>query len=389
MFALVAALAMVGCGDDDEDPSAGQVTAEAGAGQTVNLGQTVTLNGVGNDTGGGTLTFLWEVTNRPAGSVAFITSPLTSSTSFTPDVAGNYTVRFTVVSSTGGQATDDVGITVEQSTTLTTPVDISGSISTDSVLTKIATTGADYRVTSTVFMSAKLTIEPGVIVEFSDDTGLAIGTEGTLVAIGTQTNPITLTGVQQTKGFWKGIELESNNAMNELTYVNVEFGGSGGFDGAGLLSNLIVQQSGRVKITNSSFTDSDGYGIYTRDLESVLPEFSNNTLTRNEAPVMTLINHYHYFDGASDYDGNTNDYIDSDWSNDEVDENVTWNALNVPYRMANNVETIQADVVVSPGVELLGQPNGGLAIGVNGSFNAVGTAGNIISIRGEQDVDGY
>lgn len=388
ILAIVGTMALVGCGDDEDDPS-GQVSANAGTDQTVTLGQVVTLNGTGNDTGGGTLTYLWEITTRPSGSVAFISNPLVTSTSFTPDVAGTYIVQLTVLSTSASQATDQVTITVEQSAVPTTPVDIAGSINADSILTKIATSGPDYRVTSTIFMGAKLTIEPGVIIEFTDNTGLSIGSQGTLVAVGTLANPITLTGVQKTKGFWKGIELESNNAMNEMTYVNVAFGGSEGFDGANIRSNIVIQGSGRIKIANSNFTDGEGYGLFTRNLESSLPDFANNTFTRNSAPIMTRINHYHYFDGVSDYSGNADDYIDSYWSQSPVSQDVMWSALNVPYRMAANVERIEADVVVSPGVQMIGQPNGGISIRTSGSFNAIGTSTNMIILKGEQDVDGY
>lgn len=386
--AMISTMAMIGCGDDEDDPS-GAVTASAGADQTITLGQTANLNGTGTDTGGGTLTYLWEIDSRPAGSTVFISNPLVASTSFVPDAAGIFVLELTVVSSTGQQATDQVTITVEQGTVSMTPLEIRGTINTDSVLTKIATTGADYLVTGTVTMNAQLTIAPGVIIEFADNQGLAIGTQGTLVAVGTTTNPIVLTGQQKSSGFWKGIELESNNVMNEITFVTVEYGGSGGFDGANLLSNLVVQESGKVKITNSNFTNSAGYGIYTRSLESELPEFTNNTLTDNEAPIMTRINHYHYFDASSDYSGNTDDYIDSYWSNQDVTEDVTWNALNVPFRLANNVEEIISDLVVSPGFEMIAQPNSGIEVVNAGSMSAVGTMTDPIIFRGEQDVDGY
>ncbi len=376
-----------GCGDDDGSETPG-VTADAGADQTVTLGEVVTLDGNGTDAAGGALIYLWEITTRPTGSTTVITNPLIEDPSFTPDVVGVFTARLVVTNSAGAQASDEVVITVEQGEA---PEEIGGTISANTTLiNRIANPALpDYIASTSVFVNAALTIEPGVRIVFADNQGMAIGTSGSLVAIGTAAENIVFTGTEMTRGFWKGIELESNDSQNEITYCVIEYGGSSGFDGANLLSNLIIQASGRVKITNSSFMNSGGYGLYTRTLEASLPSFSNNTFTSNEAPVMTRINHYHYFDANSDYSGNTDDYIDSYWSNQNTSDDVTWNALNVPYRMANNVERIESDINIAPGAEFLGQPNGGIEVIPGGSMNATGTSANNISFVGEQDVTGY
>ncbi|TRX62567.1 hypothetical protein FNH22_00280 [Fulvivirga sp. M361] len=387
-LALMAGLVTFsGCGDDDE-PSTPGVTVNAGADQTVTLGETVSLDGTATDAAGGSIIYLWEITVRPAGSVTIIASPLLEDPTFIPDAIGEYTIRLTATNDAGSQASDEVIVTVEQGMA---PEEIGGTISTNTTLVnRIASPLLpDYIASSDVLVNAVLTIQPGVRIVFADDEGLSVSPSGSLVAVGTSAEGIVFTGVQSTKGFWKGIELESNAAQNEMTYCTVEFGGSSGFDGANLLSNLMVQQSGKVKITNSDFTNGSGYGLYTRSLESALPDFANNTFTANEAPVMTRINHYHYFDAGSDYTGNADDYIDSYWSNQNTSENVMWNALNVPYRMANNVEQIESDIAIAAGAEFLGQTNGGIEVVAGGSLKAVGTAVNTIDFSGEQNVRGY
>ncbi len=378
-------LVLSGCDSDDDDPAPMQVTVDAGSDQTIELGQTVNLAGSAT---GGILVYLWEVTDRPVGSIAFISNPTDANTTFQPDEAGQYTLTLTATNEELATESDELILTVQQGEG---PEEIGGTIGTDlTLINRIADPLLpDYIASTDVFVNATLTIEPGVQIVFEDDRGMAVSSSGAIISVGTASENIIFTGVQKTKGFWKGLELESNDDDNELTYCIVEYGGSSGFDGAGLLSNLIVQESGRVKITNSQFTNSGGYGLYTRTLESALPQFANNALTDNVAPIMTRINHYHYFDAASDYTGNTDDYVDSYWSNADTDENVTWNALNVPYRMANNVEQIASDITIMPGAEFLGQPNGGLEVTPNGSLNAVGTVTDNISFVGEQDVRGY
>ncbi len=381
---FIGVLFFYGCNStDDPIPS---VVVDAGVDQSITLGEAVNLSGTAT---GGTLVYVWEITTRPVGSVVFITNFLSATTSFVPDVVGEYTVTLTVTNQDGDEGTDEVIITVEEGDG---PTEIGGTIDADMTLINRVEDPLlpDYIASSNVTVNATLTIEPGVRIVFEDDKGMSINTGGALIAVGSSAENIIFTGVQQEVGYWKGLEIESNDAKNELTFSVIEYAGSSGFDGANLKANLMVQNAGKVKITNSIFRNGAGYGLYTRHLESDLPTFSNNIITGNEAPVMTRINHYHYFDSNSDYSGNNDDYIDTYWSNGgDVEEDVTWNALNVPFRMAPNVDQIAADVTIEPGTNFIGQPNGGLEVIVGGSLNAVGTANDNITFVGEQDVRGY
>jgi len=390
-FLLVLNLTVLGgflflssCSDDD-DPAPIVVTVDAGADQIIELGESANFTGIAT---GGAIIYFWEVVERPVGSLAFFTDPVTVSTSLTPDVAGEYTIRLTVTNELFTTATDELILTVEQGDV---PEEIGGTIDSDLTLVNRFDdpTLPDYIASSGVTVNATLTIDPEVLIVFADNVGMAVSSSGAIVAVGTAAQNIVFTGVEKTDGFWRGIEVESNDATNELTYCTIEYGGSSGFDGANLLANLIIDGAGRLKITNSRFTNSGGYGLYTRTLEAILSEFASNTITANVAPVMTRINHYYYFDMASDYTGNDEDYIDSYWSNVDTEEDVTWTALNVPYRMANNIEQVSSDITIMPGAEFLGQPNGGIEVTPNGSLNAVGTATDNISFVGEQDVRGY
>jgi hypothetical protein len=70
--------------------------ANAGPSQTVNVGQTVQLDGSGSsDPSGLPLTFLWTLA-APAGSSAKLPDPTAAKPTFTADVAGDYTASLTV-----------------------------------------------------------------------------------------------------------------------------------------------------------------------------------------------------------------------------------------------------------------------------------------------------
>jgi hypothetical protein len=79
--------------------------------RTTVAGTGVTLVGMGSDPDGGGVTFAWSVVARPGGSSASPSPPTSASTSFTPDAAGDYTLRLCV--------TDDESVTVCCTTTVT------------------------------------------------------------------------------------------------------------------------------------------------------------------------------------------------------------------------------------------------------------------------------
>ncbi len=71
--------------------------ANAGMNQSVNVGTQVTLNGSGSsDPDGNTITYVWLLTSKPAGSAATLVNPATVSPKFTPDIVGSYTAQLIV-----------------------------------------------------------------------------------------------------------------------------------------------------------------------------------------------------------------------------------------------------------------------------------------------------
>lgn len=71
--------------------------AHAGTGQSVTVGDTVTIDGSGStDANGDSLNYRWTLTTAPSGSTASIADTSASITSFVPDVAGMYVAQLVV-----------------------------------------------------------------------------------------------------------------------------------------------------------------------------------------------------------------------------------------------------------------------------------------------------
>lgn len=84
-----------------------------------------------------------------------------------------------------------------------------------------------------IINGAKLTLQPGFMMEFEANTGLYIRQNAALSAVGTASNPIRFTGASAVAGFWDGLYFSNtNNPLNELTHVEISHAGGDSSIGA-------------------------------------------------------------------------------------------------------------------------------------------------------------
>ncbi|MDO1450066.1 PKD domain-containing protein [Rhodocytophaga aerolata] len=385
---LTAIITLAACKKDDElkpapEPQA-KVTASAGADQTIKSGQVVALDGsASKDSKGTALSYAWIFTKKPAGSTTLLVNGTAAKASFTADVAGEYELELTVAN-IHGQAKDNVLITV-------TPPDLvalSGEITTDRILENINPdpTKPDYLVTDHLLLKAKLTVKPGVIIEFENDKGLHVFPQGTLVAKGTQAERIVFTGKTKTAGFWKGILLESNNELNELDFAAIEFAGSSSFMQlqADIRANLTLVSStnaaSSIKVANTLFAFSGGYGMYVQGM-SELNGFSTNVFSKNTGSALYVpARQVHKLDAASVFTGN-NGYngVETSGIINHFTE-VTWPDLtdNGSYYVTGDI-SVQSGLQLAQGVSLEFMQGLVMRVENNGYLYAAGELTNKIT----------
>ena len=128
-----------------------------------------------------------------------------------------------------------------------------------------------------------LTIDPGNTLQFTTNGLLGIG--GHLIALGTATEPIVMTGLPQTIGIWRGIVVNGGTfqAGAQLDYVTLEYGGNDIHganievaDGTFSIRNSIIRYSlnDGVKVdpkAGGSIMESQIYGNTLQGVNNTVP----------------------------------------------------------------------------------------------------------------------
>ena len=132
---------------------------------------------------------------------------------------------------------------------------------------------------------ATLTIEAGATIVF--DRSKTITIYGGFKAVGTAKSPIVFTGKGKTPGYWSGLKyFRTNNADNILDYVTIEYGGE--YYAGLFIDSENASSYTRISVTNSTFKDNAGAGIYIRYDRLGYPKYnkdidSSNTFINNES----------------------------------------------------------------------------------------------------------
>ena len=268
------------------------ITADAGADMTVAVNQVVTLDGSKSEASEGTLSYEWMIDSKPAGSAAMLDDDSAVKPTITPDVVGDYVITLTV-SNGNAQDSDQVILTATNGGSDETE-SIEGEITENTTWTNHIDSPVvpDYILTGNTYLSAELTIEPGVLIHAEEDVVLTVTENGVLMASGTSGEMINMTASNASGGqHWKGIKIVSTDIRNELNYVNISYAGNSEFtdfdDYVDTEAVIALLDGGVLNINNSIVNNSKGYGMYIRYGE--LLSFSNNIFEDNAANGIGLM----------------------------------------------------------------------------------------------------
>lgn len=366
------------CKEEEVAPALeNRLVAIAGTDQTVHRNEPIILDASASKDGNNRpFTILWSLKAKPQGSSASIAKADTVKTSFTPDVAGLYIVKLTIAQGTWS-AIDEVAFTVAdpQSEDPQTVV-INEDIITNTTLIDIFDDPSriDYLVTESINVEAEFIIMPGVVMAFAEDKGLQI-VNGFISAKGTANNLIIFKGSDNIAASWKGILIHSNSEFNEFEHVRIEQGGSSAFNESAVRANLAIAgttfSGGAVKIRETLFKSSGGYGFYLQGM-SLLNHFSSNSFIDNERAVYIAASQLHKID-VGNHTANTGTLEIETGGPVIREEPITWKRIDNGHYLVTSPITISSGVTIEPGASF--HMRTGMTINVtdNGYLKAVGS----------------
>lgn len=387
---LLAAIPLIfsSCSDTSTGPNSSDPTLEAVISyspQSPGVGEQVTLDGTGSkdDQSIGYDTE-WSFVSKPTNSTATISNTTQSTTTFTPDVAGDYVVKLQI-SNASESVSDEAETTISVTASDAKYVELSGSIDTDRTLEDIFTdpTKKDYLVTGDLEVNARLTVEPGVVIHFQEGLGMKVRSNGKLVAAGEAGNKIVFTGTSQSvNGYWQGINVYSNSVENKISHAEISYAGSKSAGTYFAAAALTVDQA-KVQLTDVTISNSGEYGIQTRRSGSEFP-MQNMVFEQNDSDhAYVHISQIGYFDAASSFDGGHVTAFGGDTAGD-----MTIADLNGAKYKVNDFVEFSDNITIDAGAEFEFIADAGIDINPGSVIKAQGTADNKIIFTGTSKTPG-
>jgi hypothetical protein len=255
-----------------------------------------------------------------------------------------------------------------------------GYFSQDRVLVNDPQRPIDYRIDCWARITGSLRIEPGVVIEFENHSGLLVDMDNNTFEInGTANEPVLLTGTSKQKGYWRGIFFtEAHNPNNIIEHTIIEYAGSQNLTNSSPIYEGSLALRGvsgtppqsltldHVEIRNGGSIGLDFHAIRKNSSVSV----SNLTITGNEdVPVKVSAEMAHIFDNTSSFSGNGADYINITKDYYEIkDQTVSWSKLDVPYLVDDRIHINEGGhLTLLEGIEILFKPSAFLQAAPSGN----------------------
>ena len=252
--------------------------------------------------------------------------------------------------------------------------------------------GVPYLVSKTIDVDASVVIEAGAMFVFDQDAGMDVREAGRLSVNGDPDQPVILTGLENKRGFWKGLYFaESLSGRNDLEHVVIEYAGSEQWHGGGVSRGGIYARGDGValRIDNVIFRSNSQAG-FVADGEGADIDIISSIMTENEMPMWVPANLLGRISADTSVADNDKDYVlVGRGSTTNVVVPQSWNALDAPYRMNTTVK-VESALELSPGMTLEFAQDVGMQVD-EGSLVADASAADPIRFvpAGEEPIKGF
>ena len=252
--------------------------------------------------------------------------------------------------------------------------------------------GVDYVIPSTLTVtSGTLNIQPGVTIMFEDGAGVLVKEEGSITAIGEEGNTILFTSRSGKRGSWSGITVLSNSTQNALSYCTIEQAGATTNYGSADVVVGAANNPASISIDHSTIATSDADGIWLSN-GSQLRNFEGNTFATNTGyPVTMYLSGLNALQPGNTFSNNGKQYIQLLGSNNQELSAITFRKMEIAYCLSGSFIT-SGDITINKGCMLYMNEGASWVYDgaeTNGTFTAVGTESEPITISGVYSPSGY
>jgi len=250
-----------------------------------------------------------------------------------------------------------------------------------SIVADLTLSAPCYRVITdvTVGQFADLIIPAGTILKFGQGVGLDITEDGSLAANGTAQQPVVFTGMENARGYWRGIHFNrTESSDNKIINSVIEFAGASSSRAALKVSSTAGERA-RLRVQGSLIRDTDGYGFTFGQYGLTIDAFEGNSVIDNRqigymgSLILPMIS------SNNNFSNNEEQTIEVPRLTVEVDLVIP--DLGVPLELVSGLTISQANLTLDAGVEMLF----GQTLDINGGNLIVnGTADNrvVLSAQG-------
>lgn len=221
-----------------------------------------------------------------------------------------------------------------------------------------------YRAHHTLGIPARLTIDPGVTIEFKKNAGVEVNREGALIARGTGDKRIVFSGVDKARGAWKGIYYNQGvSTDNLLAFARVEYAGGAPWHWGASTAGVYLRGSrNQLTIRDTIFSENAVAAIFA-DAERAALSVASSTFESNALPIWLAPNAAGAVKKGNRFIDNDAAYIllGVDGAAGEVSASQTWSGQTIPYRARQSIE-VTGDLRISPGTALTFETDLGLMV---------------------------
>lgn len=235
--------------------------------------------------------------------------------------------------------------------------------------------------------SGTLTLEAGVVIQFTSNTGIEIEADGALRASGTGSKPVVLTATDETRGFWKGLYFDnSTSSDNVLEGTVVEYAGGESWN-VNWESGAITTRKAQLALDGCVLRENGTAGLRVRKLADQLA-LSNTRFEANALPAWVHSSVAGAFSPDNTFSGNDTSAVrlGSDGA-DPVRSEQTWQHPGVPYHVTKHVE-LEAPVTVTEGATFRFSQGKGLSVLREGRLTVTGSEDAPVRFTGREAVRG-